>query len=147
MREVNATVVIHTPPERVIRAFWDHSMLSGWWGVEQAYTRPKAGAPYILTWQNTEQGFGYITSGVISAYDRESHLEIDRFMYLNPQREILGPMKLSVKAEEKDEASSLYLCQSGYQTGGDWDWYYEIVKDTWPRVLEELKVFLESGSG
>ena len=54
-----------------------------------------------------------------------------------------GPMKLELFAAENDQGTNLRLKQSGYQHGGDWDWYYEAVKAAWPVALELLKKYLE----
>ena len=32
---------------------------------------------------------------------------------------------------------------SGYQSGGDWDWYYEAVTAAWPVVVKTIKDYLE----
>ena len=64
-------------------------------------------------------------------------------VYLNPEREILGPMTLTIQAEKNYGDTQVYLCQDGYQYGGDWDWYYEAVKEAWPELMEKLKTYLE----
>jgi hypothetical protein len=48
-----------------------------------------------------------------------------------------------VKLENGSSLTKLKLVQGGYQNGDDWDWFYEAVKNAWPNVLEELKMFLE----
>jgi len=52
-------------------------------------------------------------------------------------------MSLSIFAKPKDGSTELYICQDGYQKGGDWDWYYEAVVQAWPKALEIIKDYLE----
>jgi hypothetical protein len=41
---------------------------------------------------------------------------------------------------------ALKINARNYQDGGDWDWFYEVVKDSWPKVLQDLKEYLETGT-
>jgi hypothetical protein len=70
-------------------------------------------------------------------------LLIDHLVYFNPEKPILGPTYLAIKLEEHNSTTKLRLVQGGYQYGGEWDWFYEAVKDAWPKVLQNLKEFLE----
>ena len=56
---------------------------------------------------------------------------------------MLGPMSLLITVDEGTRDSKLYICQEGYQEGGDWDWYYRAVLDAWPKALEQIKNYLE----
>ena len=143
MRKVEVTVHIQTSPEEVIRAFTDQAMLSGWWQVQRSLIEPKRGGVYTLAWNITQTGFGYVSSGVVTAYHANRELIIGDLVYLNPERPILGPMSLTVRARRKDDLTEVYICQDGYRSGKDWDWYYEAVKYAWPVVLQNLKVYLE----
>jgi hypothetical protein len=67
----------------------------------------------------------------------------DHFVYFNPDRPILGPTFLSIKLEEIGLSTKLRLIQGGYQYGEEWDWFYNAVKNAWPKVLLDLKSFLE----
>ncbi|HEY0732274.1 MAG TPA: hypothetical protein VGD33_07640 [Chitinophagaceae bacterium] len=44
-------------------------------------------------------------------------LEIEKLVYLNPEKAILGPMHFTVTAVEKEGVSEMYLCQEGYKSG------------------------------
>jgi hypothetical protein len=127
----------------VISAFTEQDMLRDWWSVERSLIEKKAGGLYVLAWNIGETGFGYISSGIIQTYDPAGELIIDNLVYMNPGRPLLGPMKLSIRAEEKNDQTGLVLCQDGYRQGEHWDWYYEAVKGAWPVVLEGLKGYLE----
>ena len=145
MRQIETEMKIHCRPEEVISAFIDPNHLEGWWSVERSFIEPKIGGVYLLAWGITAQGVKYINSGMIEAYHPSSHLHITNWMYVNPERQILGPQYLKIDAGINSEGSVLTLSQGPYpeNAGADWDWYYEVVKDAWPFVLKELKTYLE----
>ncbi len=143
MRKVEVNIQIRTKPKNVIEAFTNPKMLSEWWGVERALVEKKEGGLYVITWMVSDKGFGYVSSGRIRKYDPEKELVISDFVYLNPEKPFLGPMELVVRAYDKNGISEVYLCQDGYQRGTDWDWYYEAVKEAWPKVMQEFKEYLE----
>ena len=144
MRAVESSIQINCKPDRVIAAFLDERDLRAWWGVQRCLVEKKPNGIWTAAWEISESGIKYISAGIITTYTPHSHLEISNLVYLNPDREILGPMKLELSATENDEGTNLRLIQSGYQQGGDWDWYYEAVKSAWPFALGLLKKYLES---
>ncbi|NER12080.1 hypothetical protein GWK08_01380 [Leptobacterium flavescens] len=143
MKKVEVNISIKTSPERVISAFTDLDMLKDWWVVERALVQKREGGIYTLAWNISETGFGYVSSGLIEKYDPQKELVIGNLVYMNPERPFLGPMTLSLRAVEKNGESDVYLCQSGYQEGEHWNWYYQAVKDAWPVVMESFKKYLE----
>ncbi|MDX5418762.1 MAG: SRPBCC domain-containing protein [Hymenobacteraceae bacterium] len=143
MRRVEITIDINTSPAKVIQAFTDPVMLCAWWGVERSLIELESGGLYTLAWNITEHGFGFVSTGTIKNYRPDQLLELDKLVYLNPKFPLLGPMKMIISATPKDDKTTLYLCQSGYQHGPDWDWYYEAVKKAWPEVALTLKNYLE----
>lgn len=143
MKKVEVTIGIDVPSKLVIQAFTDEQMLSAWWSVESALIGKQPGGVYTLTWGISENGFRFVSTGKIKEYDAESKLVIDNFIYLNPERPMLGPMTLTIKTIPKDRGSEVYLCQEGYQSGEDWEWYYEAVKEAWPKMMRVLKNYLE----
>ena len=147
MRKVEVTIEIDTVPERIIQAFTEYDMLHEWWSVERALIQKRRNGIYTLAWNITDRGFGFVSSGTIRKYNARKLLEINNFVYLNPERPILGPMSLTVKAKQKNALTELYLCQDGYLDGDDWDWFYDSVKEAWPVVLNTLKEYLEKGFG
>lgn len=143
MRKVEVTIEISTSPAKVIAAFTDPGMLRDWWSVERTLIDKKPGGVYTLAWNITDKGFGFVSTGVIREYQPNSKLIIDNFTYLNPEKSILGPMTLTIKAQPKGDKTEFYLCQDGYQDGSDWDWYYNAVSQAWPTVADTLKNYLE----
>jgi uncharacterized protein YndB with AHSA1/START domain len=143
MRKVEVTVAINVDPSLVIAAFTEPEMLRDWWNVERVLIEKKAGGVYTLAWGVTSDGMGFVSSGVIKEYKSEALLVIEKFVYLNPGKPFLGPMTLTLKVKPKGEGTELYLCQDGYQSGDDWDWYYDAVKEAWPAAIKTLKNYLE----
>lgn len=144
MRKVESRILVNTSPENIIRAFTHHDLLTRWWKVEKSFIQPRVGGGYTLVWGVSSHGFKYIMTGIIKDYSEDSLLHIDNLTYLTPERSILAPMSLIVKATRINGNSELYLCQDGYQSGSDWDWYYNAVRTAWPLVLEDLRNFLET---
>lgn len=146
MRTVSATVEIAQPPEITLAAFTSQKMLGEWWGVERCMVDRKPGGIYLLAWGVSEQGIRYLSSGVINAYEPGRLLQIGHYMYVNAERPFLGPQQLQVQTTAFNGGTLLELTQGPYpeQGGEHWDWYYDAVKDAWPRVLQQLKQYLET---
>lgn len=143
MRKVEASIDIHQPASKVFDAFVEPALLKGWWGVERCLVEKKQGGVYTLTWDISNQGFHYVSSGIITVFHPARELLVDHFIYLNPEKQILGPTYLCIQLHEDNNITTLQLIQGGYQQGGDWNWFYEAVKDAWPKALMTLKDFLE----
>ena len=144
MRKVEASIEINCPAQKVFDAFTESSLLKGWWRVDRCLIEKKQGGIYALAWDISDNGFRYISTGLITVYLPGKELLVDHFIYFNPEKEILGPTWLAIKIEEQDDLSLLQLIQGGYQNGESWDWFYAAVKDAWPRALAALKEHLES---
>lgn len=144
MRKVEAAIDINRPITSVFNAFIEPSQLKGWWQVDRCLVEARQGGMYSLAWNISKQGFQYVSTGVITVFHPEKEILVDHFVYFNPDKPILGPTYLSVKLESKNNSlTNVKLIQGGYQYGGEWDWFYEAVKDAWPKVLVQLKIFLE----
>jgi len=143
MRKVELSITIHVSPEKIIQAFLDEHMLRKWWGVQRLLIEKRAGGIYTLAWDITAKGFGYVMTGIVERYEPNGLLEIAQIVYLNPERPLLGPMRLTIQAFRSEQGATLNLSQDGYQQGDDWDWYYDAVKLAWPLVANRLKNFLE----
>ena len=144
MRKVESSIAISCKPEQVIAAFLAQQHLHKWWGVERSLIEKRINGTYALAWEISESGIKYLWTGLISSYDPRCELIVSNLVYCNPNRPMLGPMKLDLKADKlQSNHCKLTLIQSGYQTGEHWDWYYEAVVHAWPAVLGELKKYLE----
>ena len=143
MRKVENSISINVKPEKIFAAFLDPKMLRDWWGVEKTLIEAREGGNYALVWGVSESGFGYVTTGRIETFEENKALKISNFLYFNPKMDILGPTCLSIQVSNDKDIPTLTVCQSGYLHGGDWDWYYNAVNESWPGVLRHLKTYLE----
>lgn len=143
MRQVQTTIQILATPHRVIQALLDQDMLHAWWGVERSLIEPRPGGIYTLAWQISDAGFGYVTTGVVGALEAGSKLLLENLVYLNPERPILGPMRLRFETREQAGQTELTILQDGYREGPHWDWYYQAVLGAWPVAAQHLKAYLE----
>lgn len=143
MKKVEASIEVEASPQQAMDAFILPEHLKGWWGVERSFIEVKAGGLYSLAWQISDAGIKYISTGVIKEYQPKSKLVIEKWVYFNPERPILGPLELSFVVEPIGKNSKISVCQAGYQEGEHWQWYYEAVVEAWPAVLKQLKKYLE----
>ena len=143
MRKVEVAIDLNCSAQKAFNAFIDQDQLKEWWRVERSLIETKPGGVYSLAWNVTTHGFQYISTGLITVFEPGRELFIDHFVYFNPEKSILGPTYLSVKLENDSPFTKLKLVQGGYQDGEDWNWFYKAVKNAWPKVLEDLKIFLE----
>jgi uncharacterized protein YndB with AHSA1/START domain len=145
MKYVDCSIEIKTTPEKIIRAFVDDAMLKAWWGVERSFIEAKTGGLYTITWGISIHGIKYISTGLIKIYDETQKLHIGDYMYLSPDRPFIGPINLIIEVTKTVDGSLLNLKQGPYPQGKDehWDWYYQVVNEAWPGVLQTLKQYLE----
>lgn len=143
MKTAEARFSTKATAHKVIQAFTDPQHLQKWWAVERSLIDKNVGGLYCLAWAISDKGFGFISSGVIQEYQPDSLLVIGQLAYFNPEKPILGPMQLRLEAREIEGITQVHICQSGFQEGPEWDWYYEAVKNGWTGVGEILKAYLE----
>lgn len=145
MRSVYAETNITADPGLVIQSFLEQPHLQGWWGVARSLVEPKPGGVWALAWEISDTGIRYVSTGIIEQIIPHEYLKINKLTYLNPDREILGPMELEVHVALANEThAKVRVVQSGYQYGSDWDWYYDAVVQAWPMALNLLKKYLEA---
>ena len=146
-RRVTRSVQIQASPERVLRAFLEPEQMKKWWGVARSLVEERKGGVWALAWGDSEQGYKSVVSGVLKSFQPPKRIRIEPLVYFNPERPVLGPMRLSISVREKAEGTRLSVRQDGYGEGADWDWYYEAVRKGWKETLGNLKLFLESPPG
>jgi len=143
MRSVEVSVVINKPPSFVISLFTDYGHLHNWWNVERALIELRKGGLYTLVWGISSQGMKYVSTGIIAEYLSDCQLRIDQWVYLNSEKQVLGPMELFILATPENGKTILTIIQRGYQSGEDWDWYYHAVKEAWPTLILKIKDYAE----
>lgn len=146
-RKVSCSVHIRASAEQVWRAFLDPEQMKQWWGTAPGLVEERKGGVWALAWGNAEQGYRNVVSGVLRVYHPGKRMRIDPLVYFNPERPVLGPMRLTISVREKDGRTRVSVRQEGYGEGPDWDWYYEAVVQGWKETLANLKQFLEGSGG
>ena len=66
----------------------------------------------------------YISTDTNKTFEPRGLLEIENFLYVNPEKPIFGPMSVKIHARLNGKQTSVYLCQDGFQEGVDWDWHF-----------------------
>jgi uncharacterized protein YndB with AHSA1/START domain len=146
-RKVARSIQIHADPRRVLDAFLELDQLKQWWGASDGLIDARKGGLWTLGWKEATGGYKYVVSGVIKSLVPEQRLRIDPFVYMNAERSILGPMRLSISVLGKEGRTRIRVRQDGYGQGAEWDWYYESVQTGWTEALKNLKRFLERPAG
>ena len=145
MREVKGEMEIECAPEAVTAAFTDVQGMMQWWGVKHGLVDARKGGVWSCTWAVPVEGFGFvILSGRIRRLRPGEHLHIEDLLYFNKERPVLGPMRILLDVEATARGSHLKVGQDGYGNDRDWDWYYDLVVQNWPKALQRLKAHLES---
>jgi uncharacterized protein YndB with AHSA1/START domain len=142
-RFVRVEIEIAAPAEKVLNAFTNVEAMQDWWSAVGGLVEARPGGVWAVTWDASQFGFVAL-SGVVESLRPGERLRIGNLAYFNRQRAVLGPMALAVEVSESEGRSKLVVCQSGYKYGSDWEWYYELVRESWPPALVRLKKFLEA---
>ncbi|MFQ5720503.1 MAG: SRPBCC domain-containing protein [Acidobacteriota bacterium] len=144
MREIEGEIEIAGEPDAVTAAFTDVQALKKWWGVREGLVDARQGGVWSCTWDVPVDGFGFvILAGRIRSLRPGEHLHIEDLLYFNRERPVLGPMRILLDIEPHENLSRIKVRQDGYGKDSDWDWYYGLAEDNWPKALGKLKDFLE----
>jgi len=146
-RKVARSIQIRAEPRRILEAILVAGQLKQWWGASDALVDARKGGLWTLGWKETSGGYKYAVSGVIKSLLPAKRLRIEPLVYLNAERTILGPMRLSVSLREKEGRTRVNIRQDGFGQGTEWDWYYQAVRSGWVDALRNLKQFLEPPAG
>jgi uncharacterized protein YndB with AHSA1/START domain len=142
-------IVVHVPPERVLRAFFDPYDLARWWQVVRSVTVPRPLGTYALEWRSTEYRdevlgqLGGAFHGTVMEYRDGAELFVADAYWSPPQGDPIGPMALEVLCTPDGGGTSLSVRQSAEDEGERWRRYFEVVATGWPRALTDLKHYLE----
>lgn len=142
-RKVSRSVQIQASAERVWRAFLEPEQMKQWWGAARGLVEEHKGGVWAVAWGDSEQGYKNVVSGVLKSFQPNKRLRIEPLVYFNPERPVLGPMRLSISVKEKEGRTRVSVRQDHYGEGPDWDWYYDAVVKGWKDTLGNLKQFLE----
>ncbi len=143
---IDSQIKIKTTIPKIMAALTEIPLLKEWWGISSGYIEKKDNGLYTLTWNASEEGIKYISTGRIYLYNKRSHLYLHDLLYLNGNKPILGPFKIEYDLSPTVNNTILVrVKQTGFKKESiDQEWYYEAVKSGWPQALIMLKEFLES---
>jgi uncharacterized protein YndB with AHSA1/START domain len=157
---LDVSVVINSPPGRVLKAFFDADALSAWWQVRNSVTTPRVLGPYAIEWASTEfrddvlGRLGGVFRGTVMQFDAGRGFFVADAFWLPPDGEPIGPMALEVTlvpiattsatpVSADDVSTEVHVVQSGFDESARWRRYYDIVGHGWERALHSLKMLLE----
>ena len=160
MPELHVSAEIDAPPQRILKAFFDPKALRAWWEVAHAVTMPRVLGPYAVAWETTEfrdavlGRLGGVFRGTVMQYQATHGFFVADVFFLPPDGDPIGPMALEVTCSPvtssggvsmpaAEIATEVRVMQSGFEDGGRWGRYYELVGTGWERALNSLKMLLE----
>ena len=154
--ELDVTVVVNAPVNRVVRAFFDGDALHAWWQAVRSVTTPRALGPYAIEWAPTEfrdevlGRLGGVFRGTIMQFDSGRGFFVADAYWLAPDGDPIGPMALEIAFKtvaspkgSAEGATSVHVKQTGFEEGARWRRYYEVIGVGWERALHSLRMLLE----
>ena len=151
---VEHTVIIQAPPERVLSAFFDADDLREWWQVVRSVTVPRPLGTFAVEWDSTEfhdevlGRLGGTFHGTVIDYRPGTEFFVGDAYWQPPEGEPIGPMALEVRCRPQGGAhiTRLSVRQSAEDDGPRWQRYFQVVSSGWQRALGELKSYLDKES-
>ena len=157
---LDVSLVIKAPPSRVVKAFFDADALRAWWQAARSVTTPQVLGAYAIEWASTDfkdnilGRLGGVFRGTVLQFDPGRGFLVADAFWLPPDGDPIGPMALEVTCSPitfsggaplppTEIATEIRVVQSGFEDGGRWQRYYEIVSTGWERALTSLKMLLE----
>jgi hypothetical protein len=157
---LNVSLVIKSPPSRVLKAFFDADALGAWWQVAHSVTTPRVLGPYAIEWALTDfrdevlGRLGGVLRGTVMQFDPGRGFFVADVFWLPPDGDPIGPMALEVTLTSvtppagapgpaSEIATHVHVVQTGFEEDPRWRRYYEIVGAGWGRALKTLKMLLE----
>jgi uncharacterized protein YndB with AHSA1/START domain len=146
---LDVSIVIQSPPARVLKAFFDPAALGAWWQVAHAVAIPRALGPYAVEWAPTDfrdevlGRLGGVFRGTVVQFDPGRGFFVADAYWLPPDGEPIGPMALEVTCTAADTGTRVRVTQNGFEESERWRRYYDVVGHGWERALASLKALLE----
>jgi uncharacterized protein YndB with AHSA1/START domain len=148
---IEHTIIIQAPPERVMAAFFNADDLHEWWQVIRSVTVPRPLGTFAVEWASTDfqdEVLGHLGGtfhGTVIDYRPGSEFFVGDAYWQPPEGEPIGPMALNIECRPQAGAhiTKLIVRQSGEDDGPRWQRYFEVVSAGWQRALGELKSYLD----
>jgi uncharacterized protein YndB with AHSA1/START domain len=149
--ELDASIVIAAPPNRILKAFFEPDALSAWCQVKQAVTLPRVLGPYAVAWPITEfrdeilGRLGGVFRGTVVQFQAGHGFFVADAYFLPPDSDPIGPMAFEVTCTpvDGDKTTRVHVSQRGFEENPRWRRYYEVISLGWEQSLSSLKSLLE----
>ncbi|MBA3271326.1 MAG: SRPBCC domain-containing protein [Acidobacteria bacterium] len=149
---VERTIIVQAPAERVMSAFFDPADLSIWWRVVRSVTVPRPLGTYAIEWAPTGYRdellgpLGGAFHGTVIDYRAGVEFFVADAYWSPPEGEPIGPMAMEVRcrAHGGSHMTQLVVRQSGQDDGARWQRYFDVVAAGWQRALADLKQHLDA---
>jgi len=150
--ELDVSIVIAAPPNRILRAFFEPDALNAWCQVKHAVTLPRALGPYAITWPATEfrdevlGRLGGVFRGTVMQFQAGHGFFVADVYFLPPDGDPIGPMAFEVTCTpsgDNGSSTQVRVSQRGYEESPRWRRYYEVIAIGWQHSLGALKALLE----
>jgi uncharacterized protein YndB with AHSA1/START domain len=150
--ELDASIDIAAPPNRILRAFFEPDALNAWCQVKHAVTLPRVLGPYAVTWPVTEfrdevlGRLGGVFRGTVMQFQAGHGFFVADVYFLPPDGDPIGPMAFEVTctpAADNQSSTHVRVSQRGFEEGARWRRYYEVISIGWQHSLAALKALLE----
>jgi uncharacterized protein YndB with AHSA1/START domain len=150
--ELDASVVIAAPPNRILKAFFEPDALSTWCQVTHAVTLPRVLGPYAVTWPTTEfrddllGRLGGVFRGTVMQFQPGHGFFVADAYFFPPDSDPIGPMAFEVTCtpvSDDNRSTRVGVSQRGFEENARWRRYYEVITVGWNHSLAALKALLE----
>ncbi len=150
--ELDASVVIAAPPNRILQAFFEPDALNAWCQVKHAVTMPRVLGPYAIAWPTTEfrddvlGRLGGVFRGTVMQFQAGHGFFVADAYFLPPDGDPIGPMAFEVTctpAAGSPSSTLVRVSQRGFEENVRWRRYYEVISVGWEHSLSSLKALLE----
>lgn len=152
--DLDVSVVIKAPANRVLKAFFDADALGAWWHTAHSVTTPRTLGAYAIEWAPTDfqddtlGRLGGTFRGTVMQFDPGRGFFVADAYWIPPDGDPIGPMALEVTctavvADDNEPATKVHVTQNGFEEGARWRRYYEVVGAGWERALHTLQMLLE----
>jgi uncharacterized protein YndB with AHSA1/START domain len=150
--ELDASIVISAPPNRILKAFFEPDALNAWCQVKHAVTLPRVLGPYAITWPVTEfrdevlGRLGGVFRGTVMQFQAGHGFFVADVYFLPPDGDPIGPMAFEVTCAPSgndNTSTRVHVSQRGFEENPRWRRYYEVISLGWEHSLSSLKALLE----
>lgn len=132
-RSIEKELFIKAPPERVFRALTEKEELERWF-LRKAEIDLRPGGAIRFEWKS-----GFLNQGKILVLEPPHRLSYT-WEAQTPDATIV-----TFELTAENDGTLLYVKNTGYHEGEDWDSYYDQRDNGWSIHLENLRAWLEAG--